>query len=197
MLRTPQMTAPPQFVPNPTANSLTVRATTSVLGIVEQVIAANDTPRPEIVIDVEILEVNRERAKQYGLDLSQYSLGASVSPERAPGGGGDVGAAGQGAEPGFFNLNTISRGVSIADSYTAVPAAVVNFLQRAAAAAGPGEAELTLNLGQEIPVPIVLDLEKESPPTSHQLNFNTGRDIPAAPGLTRRASRPKQCDGVA
>ena len=81
VLRTPEMSVAPLFMPNPTANSLTVRATTSVLGIVEQVIAANDKPRAEIIIDVEILEVNRERAKQYGLDLSQYSIGALFSPE--------------------------------------------------------------------------------------------------------------------
>ena len=79
VLRTPEMSVAPQFVANTAANSLTVRASTSVLGIVEQVIAANDKPRAEIIIDVEILEVNRERAKQYGLDLSQYSLGAVFS----------------------------------------------------------------------------------------------------------------------
>ena len=90
VLQSPQMPVPPQFAPNAAANSLTVRASTSVLGIVEQVIAANDTPRAEVVIDVEILEVNRERAKQYGLDLSQYSTGL-LSGERpgATAGGGD------------------------------------------------------------------------------------------------------------
>ena len=164
VLRTPQMPAPPQFVPNPAANSLTVRATTSVLGIVERVLAANDTPRAEIVIDVEILEVNRERAKRYGLDLSQYSVGAVFSPERAPGGSADTndGAASQGAASSAFNLNTISRGVSIADFYMAVPAAVVNFLQQDTDTRliaqpqlrGQEGTELTLNLGQEIPVPI-------------------------------------------
>ena len=164
VLRTPQMTEPPQFVPNPTANSLTVRATTSVLGIVERLIAANDTPRAEIVIDVEILEVNRERAKRYGLNLSQYSLGAIFSPERAPGGsatGAEGGASTAGAAAGYFNLNTISRGVSIADFYLAVPAAVVDFLQQDTDTRliaqpqlrGQEGTELTLNLGQEIPVP--------------------------------------------
>ena len=167
VLRTPQMPLPPQFVPNTAANSLTVRASTSVLGIVEQVIAANDTPRAEVVIDVEILEVNRERAKQYGLDLSQYSIGAVFSPEGVPGGrptaadGDDGQTAVEGAADGFFNLNTISRGVSIADFYTAVPAAVVNFLQQDTDTRlvaqpqlrGQEGNELSLNLGQEIPVP--------------------------------------------
>lgn len=134
VLRIPQMSTPPQFVANTTAHSLTVRATTSVLGIVERVIAANDKPRAEIVIDVEILEVNRERAKRYGLDLSQYSIGAIFSPESRPGGTpgteDDDGASASVGGTSHFNLNTISRGVRIADFYTAVPAAVVNFLEQ-------------------------------------------------------------------
>ena len=167
VLQSPQMPVPPQFAPNAAANSLTVRASTSVLGIVEQVIAANDTPRAEVVIDVEILEVNRERAKQYGLDLSQYSIGAVFSPESAPGGlpaaanGDDGESAAQGAASGYFNLNTITRGVSVADFYTAVPTAVVNFLQQDTDTRlvaqpqlrGQEGTELSLNLGQEIPVP--------------------------------------------
>ena len=41
--------------------------------------------RAEVVIDVEILEVNRQRAKQYGLNLSEYALGGVLSPEVNPG----------------------------------------------------------------------------------------------------------------
>ena len=160
VLRTPEMSVPPQFVANTVANSLTVRASTAVLGIVEQVIAANDRPRAEIIIDVEILEVNRERAKQYGLELSQYSIGAIFSPEGPPGAPAATDED-AGATPGYFNLNTVSRGVSIADFYTAVPAAVVNFLEQDTNTRlvaqpqlrGQEGTELTLNLGQEIPVP--------------------------------------------
>ena len=112
--------------------------------------------RAEIIIDVEILEVNRERAKQYGLDLSQYSISAIFSPEGPPAATED-----DGASPPVFNLNTISRGISIADFYTAVPAAVVNFLEQDTNTRliaqpqlrGQEGTELTLNLGQEIPVP--------------------------------------------
>ena len=165
VLPAPEMPIPPQFVPNLSANSLTVRATTAVLGIVEQVISANDTPRAEIVVDVEILEVNRERAKQYGLDLSRYSLGAVFSPENRPGGPpvaeAPDGATPQGTEAGYFNLNTISGGISVADFYTAVPAAVINFLEQDTDTRliaqpqlrGQEGTELSLNLGQEIPVP--------------------------------------------
>ena len=166
VMGTPDMPVPPQFVANTAANSLTVRATTSVLGIVERLIAANDKPRAEIVIDVEILEVNRERARRYGLDLSQYSIGAVLSPESPPGGfaapeGGADATTVAGEASAYFNLNTLSRGVSLADFYTAVPAAVVNFLEQDTHTRlvaqpqlrGQEGTELTLNLGQEIPVP--------------------------------------------
>ena len=152
--------SPPQFFANTAANSVTVRATAAVAGIVERVIAANDKPPAEIVIDVEILEVNRERAKRYGLDLSQYSITTTFSPESAPGAAPAEGEA-SGDAPGVFNLNTITRGVSFADFYTAVPAAVVNFLEQDTETRlvaqpqlrGQEGTELTLNLGQEIPVP--------------------------------------------
>ena len=155
-----QAASQPQFFANTAANSITVRATAPVAGIVERVIAANDKPPAEIIIDVEILEVNRERAKRYGLDLSQYSITTTFSPESAPGAVPASEEAG-GEAPGTFNLNTITRGVSFADFYTAVPAAVINFLEQDSQTRlvaqpqlrGQEGTELTLNLGQEIPVP--------------------------------------------
>ena len=42
---------------------------------------SNDKPRAEVIIDVQILEVSRERAKQYGLNLSAYAIGGIFSPE--------------------------------------------------------------------------------------------------------------------
>ena len=166
IVQIPQLPVQPQFMASVEANTITVRATAALAEVVERVIAAHDKPRAEIVIDVEILEVNRESARQYGLDLSRYALGAVFSPEAAPatsqpstGTGETASPFAQGAAP--FNLNTISRGVSPADFYAAVPAAVINFLEqdtRTRLVAKPqlrGQegTELTLNLGQDIPVP--------------------------------------------
>jgi general secretion pathway protein D len=152
IVRVPQMAVQPSVIPNTVANTITVRATTGVTAIVEQVIAANDKPAAEIIIDVEILEVNRERAKQYGLNLTDYALSGVFSPEVAPPTDAPV---------PFFNLNTISRGVSTADFYLGVPAAVVRFLEtdsKTDLVANPQlrgqEGQLmTLSLGEEIPVP--------------------------------------------
>ena len=48
-----------------------------------------------------IVEVNRRRAKQFGLDLGTYAIGASFSPEVDPRGGTATvgGAAGDCAKP--------------------------------------------------------------------------------------------------
>jgi type II secretory pathway component GspD/PulD (secretin) len=145
----------PAFVANKNQNSVTVRATAPLVAIMERIIASNDRPRAEVIVDVQILEVNRSRAKQFGLDLGNYSVTGIFSPERAPGSGDD------GVTTSPFNLNTISAGISTADFYLAVPTAVVRFLEtdsQTKLVAKPqlrgreGE-EIKLNLGDKFPVP--------------------------------------------
>src|SRR4029079_12757029 len=132
------------------------RGTQPVVDIVERVIRANDKPRAEVLLDIEILEVDRVRMRRYGVNLSNYSQNLLFSPAVAPPNtsSGNVGT------PPPFNLNTISRGVSTADFYLGVPTAVVNFLEsdnRTKTLAKPQlrgaeGSKMTLNLGSEIPV---------------------------------------------
>ena len=158
IVRAPQMAVQPAVIPNTVANTITVRATTAVAAIIEQVIAANDKPLAEVIIDVEILEVNREKAKRVGLNLTDYALGGLFSPEVAPPNEA-IAPSGVGSPPPF-NLNTISRGVSTADFYLGVPAAVVRFLESDSSTKlvakpqlrGQEGATLTLELGEDIPV---------------------------------------------
>jgi type II secretory pathway component GspD/PulD (secretin) len=49
----------PMVVANKTANTVTVRATTNVMNIIERIVDSNDNPRAEVLVDVQILEVNR------------------------------------------------------------------------------------------------------------------------------------------
>ena len=152
ILQLPGLPVQPRVLANKTQNSLTVRASDRVMNIIDQVVRNNDKPRAEIVVDVEIIEVNRVRAKEVGLNLSQYSVGAIFSPEAPP--------STEGAQPPF-NLNTITRGISAADFYLTVPQAIVNFLatdnnNRIIAKPqlrGMEGKVLTLDLGDEIPVP--------------------------------------------
>ena len=157
VMRVPGVPLVPAFFANKTQNSITVRASAPLVAIMERLIEQNDRPRAEIMMDVQILEVSRQRAKQFGLDLTQYSITGIFSPERSPvqaaGGGG-------GASVPPFNMNTLSRGISAADFFLSVPAAIVNFLEtdtQTKLVAKPqlrgqeGE-KITLNLGSEIPV---------------------------------------------
>ena len=157
VVRAPTLAVQPQIVPNTSANTITVRATTAVAAVIEQVIAANDKPRAEIVVDVEILEVNRERARQYGLDLTQYSIGGLFSPSSPPA----AGTAPTAVASSPFNANLLSEGASLSDFYLAVPAAIIDFLESDSETRlvakpqlrGQEGTELTLNLGDDIPVP--------------------------------------------
>ncbi len=164
IIRVPAMAVQPMIAPNKTANTITIRATTAVAAIIEKMIDANDKPRAEIVIDVQILEVNRGRAKTFGVDLTSYQIAGIFSPESDP--RGVSSSTGGGTSTTVvtnptFNLNTITRGVSTADFYLAVPSAVVHFLETDSETKliakpqlrGAEGQKITLNLGDDIPVP--------------------------------------------
>jgi type II secretory pathway component GspD/PulD (secretin) len=159
IMRIPQMTVQPALFPNKTANTITVRATAPVVDIIERLIRANDRPRAEVVVDVQILEVSRTRLKQYGIDLNAYAVNLIFSPEVAPPNtSATPGVASPSPPP--FNLNTITQGVSTADFYLGVPTAVLRFLEQDSTSRllakpqlrGQEGQKLTLNLGEEIPV---------------------------------------------
>jgi general secretion pathway protein D len=161
----------PSISANKTANTIVVRATTAVMAIIERLIDVNDNPRAEVLIDVQILEVNKSRTKQFGLDLGDYTISTVFSPEQDPRGGtvtggtttGNGSSAGTGTVLGTrpFNVNSVSRGINTADFYAAVPAAAVKFLESDSETRllaktqlrGAEGQKLTLNLGEEVPVP--------------------------------------------
>src|SRR5688500_12590503 len=158
-MRVRQMPVAPVIMVNKTANTITDRATEQIAVILERVIRSNDKPRAEVVIDVQILEVNRARAKQYGLNLNAYALGFMFSPEVSPPNTSSPPTAAP-TSPPPFNVNTISQGVSTADFYASVPTALVKFLETDSHTKtiakpqlrGAEGQKLTLNLGDDIPV---------------------------------------------
>lgn len=159
IMRVPQMAVQPTMMPNKTASTITVRATAAVVDIIERIIRANDKPRAEVLIDVQILEVNRARAKQFGINLNNYAIGLTFSPEVSPPNTSSPPAAPP-ASPPPFNVNTISQGVSTADFYASVPTALIRFLESDSHTKtiakpqlrGAEGTKLTLNLGDDIPV---------------------------------------------
>jgi general secretion pathway protein D len=157
MTQATQLANRPVIQPIKTANALSVRATAPLLGVIGTMIERMDKPRAEVIIEVEILEVNRGRVKDLGIDLTQYAIGLQFSPEVAP--GGTTGAIPP-ATPPPYNLNTVSRGVSTNDFYVTTPAAVLNMLESDAKTRllanpqlrGREGFPMTLNLGDQIPI---------------------------------------------
>src|SRR4029434_1583710 len=114
----------PSISANKTANTIVVRATTAVMAIIERLVDVNDNPRAEILVDVQILEVNKARTKQFGLDLGDYTIQTVFSPTANPtstpasaGGGTASPATTLTQRP--FNVNAISRGINTADFWAA------------------------------------------------------------------------------
>ncbi len=70
---------------NEQLNSLVIRDTEDVLRLVEKLVDSNDRKPAEIIMEVEILEVNRTKAERLGLDFGTYQATANV-PAYALGG---------------------------------------------------------------------------------------------------------------
>ena len=125
-----------------------------MIPVIERIVQMQDTPRAEVLLDLQLMEVSKGRTKDFGLNLSDYAIQGVFSPEVDP----RTGDGGLTSPP--FNVNTISRGVSASDFYLAVPSAVVRFLetdQRTKLLAKPQlrgaeGVEIQFNLGEEIPV---------------------------------------------
>jgi len=147
----------PVIQPQKAANALVVKATAPVLSVINSIIQSIDKPRAEVIIDVEIMEVSRNRAKELGINLSEYALGFTFSPEVAP---PNTSGTFPPTQPPPFNLNTISQGVSRNDFYMTVPTAQIRLLQEDTETTilaksqlrGTEGAALALSLGDEIPV---------------------------------------------
>lgn len=67
-----------KIIVNEQLNTLVVRDTEEVIRQVAKIIDINDRKPAEIVLEVEILEMNRTKAERLGLDLGSYQIGAAV-----------------------------------------------------------------------------------------------------------------------
>ena len=180
------VTIPPVIIPNKTNNSIIVRATEPVVAVIRELVLANDKPRAEITLDVEVLEVSRARVKELGLNLSDHQIGGIFSPEKLPT---------EGAQQ--FNLNTITQGVSTADFYLSVPQAIVRFLATdtntkvlaQTQLRGSEGQQLTLNIGAREPYlqtsfsPIATGGANVNPLSSYSFE-QVGISVQATPRVT-------------
>jgi general secretion pathway protein D len=139
----------------PSLGAVTVTGTADELALAARIIEANDKPRGEVMIEVKILEVNRTRAKTYGIELSNYSAGVTFNPTGAE---GEVGSQG---------LTTVRAhllsSLNLSDFVVSIPSSLfARFLQTdstvkiiAAPKLRAAEGKKTsLKIGTEVPIPI-------------------------------------------
>jgi general secretion pathway protein D len=139
---------------NPTLGAITIIGTVDELALARRIVDTNDKSRGEVLVELEILEVNRNRLKQWGIELSNYSAGVTFSP---------TGAEGE-IDNGFTNVRAhLLSSLNLADFVVQIPSSIlVRFLQteanvrilaspRLRAAEGK---KTTLRIGTEVPVPV-------------------------------------------
>jgi general secretion pathway protein D len=150
MLRS-QIRAPNIFV-DKTLNTVTIRDTPGNINLAGQLIRKWDKSRGEVIVDVEIMEVSRQKLRQIGVDLGgNASVGIRYAgPGAVPGTGNE----------GWYNLGEINLGA--ASSYQiSLPSALVRFLQTDADTKvlaqprlrGVGDEEMRTLVGQKVPIP--------------------------------------------
>ncbi len=138
---------------NDTTNSITVIATPDEMALADRFIRSNDKPKGEILVEVEILEINRTKAKDYGLQLSNYQAGVELQP---------TGVAGEVAG-GLTNLRAIFlSSLNASDWVVQIPSGVfakflhddtmVKILSSPKVRAFEGK-KATFNVGTDIPIP--------------------------------------------
>jgi general secretion pathway protein D len=95
-------------------NSVTIRDTPQAVALAEKLLRSWDKSVGEVVIDVEIMEVNRIRMKKLGIDLSKGILGARFNPPNM-------------TDDGYFPITGTDFG-DMANYQISVPTAVAQFL---------------------------------------------------------------------
>ena len=138
---------------NDATNSITVISTLDEMALADRFIRSNDKPKGEILVEVEIMEVNRTKAKEWGLQLSNYQAGVELRP---------TGAEGE-VSGGLTNLRAIFlSSLNASDWVVQIPSAIfakflqddtmVKILSSPKVRAFEGK-KATFNVGTDIPIP--------------------------------------------
>jgi general secretion pathway protein D len=146
MLRS-QFRAPNIFV-DKNLNTVTVRDTPGNIELAAQLIRKWDKSKAEVVIDLEIMEVSRQKIQNLGVEYSDVGVGIRYA---GPGGTSDA---------GWYNLSEVDLGKK--SSYQiSLPSAVVRLLETDADTKllaqprlrGLADEEIKTVIGQKIPIP--------------------------------------------
>jgi general secretion pathway protein D len=139
-----------QLAQNDRLNAITIRDTPDRVQVAEKIIESNDKAKSELIVDIELLEINRTLLQNLGIDLFGTGGGTGKSINLTYGGGASI---------PLNNLDLLKQ----TGSYLLgpIPGVVVNFLKTDADAqviakpqvrVGEGE-KATVRIGDRIPIP--------------------------------------------
>jgi len=152
------MTNRPVFSQSQSSNSITVRTTAAALEVISEMVRSIDRPVPEVFIEGEILEVDRSFIRQLGLDLNQWALGFTLSPEVIP---PSVPGVLPPTVPPPFSLNALRPAPGRGDIFMTAPTMVIKLLESNSntkvlarpAQRGRAGQQISLTLGDQVPIP--------------------------------------------
>jgi general secretion pathway protein D len=127
------MTSIQKAVENANLGSITLAGTADQLALAQKVIDANDKPRGEVMVEVQIMEVNRTRLKDFGIRLAgsdPYQAGITLDPH-GPGDAAEGESGGTTAATGLTSIRAhFLSSLSLADFVVSIPSGLLaKFLQ--------------------------------------------------------------------
>jgi len=143
----------------PSQNALVVRATTDQLTLVQKLINDLDRTKAEVVVDVAILEVNRDKMRNLGISLPQsFGITPQASPTTTTTTTATTGTTGT-TSPSAFTLNTLAN-TNATNFAVTISGGTVNallsdadtrVLQNPSIRATDGQ-QATMKIGSKIPI---------------------------------------------
>ncbi len=144
----------------PSQNAIILRATTDQLLLAQKLINDLDRARPEVVVDVAILQVNREKMRNLGITLPQsITVTPQASPSTTTSSGSTTTNGTTTTTPSNFTLNTLAN-MNATNFAVSIPPATLNalltstdtrILQNPRIRATDGQ-RANLKIGQRIPI---------------------------------------------
>jgi general secretion pathway protein D len=184
-------------VGNPSLRAITAVGTLDQLAMAERIIELNDKARGEVVVEVQIMEINKSNLRRWGIDLSNYEAGVTFAPTGQSSGTGD--AAISETSGGFTSVRAqFLSSLSRADWVVTLPSTLFfRFLQtdstvrllsapRLRAAEGK---KAELRVGTEVPIPVTTfaaatsGISTFAPATSFQYR-NVGVNLVITPEIS-------------
>ncbi len=136
---------------NDQLNAITIKDTPDVVAVAEKLVDNSDKAKAEVVVDVEIIEINRNTFQNLGIDITSSALTLSFQ------GGEAFGSNQRGLRLGELNVINNKSAYLLGP----VPSAVLNFLKtdsdtqtiaKPQVRVSEGE-RAQLNIGQRVPIP--------------------------------------------